>query len=159
MIERVLFLATIAGGATLGVFWPLHKRDAPTISPAAIEVTLERNSDRHFYADAEVNGRSVHFLVDTGSSEIALTEDDARKIGIEVDPSKYELIGQGASGIVRGQYVELGEIQLGAIRENNAKAVVVQGGYVSLLGQPFLENIDEIVIRKGEMLLRDQKDS
>ena len=159
MIERVLFLATIAGGATLGVFWPLHKSNAPTISSAAIEVTLKRNSDRHFYADAVVNGRSVHFLVDTGSSEIALTEDDARKIGIEVDPSKYELIGQGASGIVRGQYVELGEIQLGAIRESNAKAVVVQGADVSLLGQPFLENIDEIVIRKGEMLLRDQKDS
>ena len=159
MIERVLFLATIAGGATLGVFWPLHKSDAPTISSAAIEVTLERNSDRHFYADAVVNGRSVHFLVDTGSSEIALTEDDARKIGIEVDPSKYELIGQGASGIVRGQYVELDEIQLGAIRESNAKAVVVQGADVSLLGQPFLENIDEIVIRKGEMLLRDQKNS
>ena len=159
MIERVLFLATIAGGATLGVFWPLHKSDAPAIGSPAIEVTLERNSDRHFYADAEVNGRSVHFLVDTGSSEIALTEDDARKIGIKVDPSKYELIGQGASGIVRGQYVELGEIQLGAIRESNAKAVVVQGADVSLLGQPFLENIDEIVIRKGEMLLRDQKDS
>jgi len=33
---------------------------------------------------------------------------------------------------------------------------VVEGANVSLLGQPFLENIDEIVIRKGEMLLRDQ---
>lgn len=159
MIERVLFLATIAGGATLGVFWPLHKSDAPTSASAAIEVALERSSDRHFYADAEINGRSVHFLVDTGSSEIALTEDDARKIGIDVDPSKYELIGQGASGIVRGQYVDLDRIELGGIRESNAKAVVVQGANVSLLGQPFLENVDEIVIRKGEMLLRDQKDS
>ena len=41
----------------------------------------------------------------------------------------------------------------------NAKAVVLQGASVSLLGQPFLENVDEIVIRKGEMTLRDQKDS
>jgi aspartyl protease family protein len=152
-------LATIAGGATLGVFWPLHKSDAPMSASAAIEVTLERNSDRHFYADADVNGETVHFLVDTGSSEIALTEDDARRIGIAVDPSKYELIGQGASGIVRGQYVDLNQIELGGIRESNAKAVVVQGANVSLLGQPFLENVDEIVIRKGEMLLRDQKDS
>jgi aspartyl protease family protein len=158
MIERVLFLATIAGGATLGIFWPLHKSETPANSPFATEVTLERDSDRHFYADVEVNGRSIHFLVDTGSSEIALTEDDARKIGIEVDPSKYELIGQGASGIVRGQYVDLEKIELGGIRESNAKAVVVQGANVSLLGQPFLENVDEIVIRKGEMLLRDQRD-
>ena len=42
---------------------------------------------------------------------------------------------------------------------NNAKAVVVQGATVSLLGQPFLESIDEIVIRKSEMVLRDQRAS
>ena len=35
------------------------------------------------------------------------TGEDARKAGIAVDPEKYELIGHGASGIVRGQYVEL----------------------------------------------------
>jgi aspartyl protease family protein len=159
MIERVLFLATIAGGATLGIFWPLHKNEPPAIATTALEITLERNSDRHFYADAEVNGKQVRFLVDTGASEIALTEDDAKKVGIEVDPSKYELIGQGASGIVRGQYVDVDQIDLGGIRESNAKAVVVQGANISLLGQPFLENVEEIVIRKGEMLLRHRKDS
>jgi len=160
MIERILFVATIAGGATLGVFWPLNKSAAPADkAAAAVEVTLERSSDRHFYADTEVNGHPVRFLVDTGASEIALTEDDARKIGLQVDPSKYELLGQGASGIVRGQYVELDGIKLGAIAEAKTKAVVIQGSDVSLLGQPFLENVDEIVIRKGEMILRDQKDS
>jgi len=159
MIERVLFIATIAGGATLGVFWPLHKAEPSTASTSAMEVTLERSGDRHFYADANVNGQSVHFLVDTGASEIAPTEDDARKAGIAVDPQKYEFIGQGASGMVRGQYVELGRLELGGIQQSSTKAVVVQGANVSLLGQPFLENIDEIVIRKGEMVLRDQKDS
>ena len=160
MLERALFLATIAGGATLGVFWPLHKSETPAAAaPSALEVTLERSSDRHFYADADVNGQKVHFLIDTGASEIALTEDDASKVGLQVDPQKYELIGQGASGMVRGQYVELNKVDLGGIQQGNAKAVVVQGADVSLLGQPFLENVDEIVIRKGEMVLRDQKDS
>jgi aspartyl protease family protein len=159
VLERVIFVDTIAGGATLGVFWPLHKSESPAASPSALEVTLERNSDRHFYADANVNGRSVHFLVDTGASEIALTEEDARKVGVEVDPQKYELIGQGASGMVRGQYIELNKVDLGGIQQSNAKAVVVQGANVSLLGQPFLENVDEIVIRKGEMTLRSQAKS
>ena len=48
---------------------------------------------------------------------------------------------------------------VGELRAKNAKAVVVQGATVSLLGQPFLESIDEIVIRKGEMVLRDQRES
>ena len=158
MLERALLVGTIAAGAAAGIFWPTHKAAAPTAS-SALEVTLERRSDKHFYAEANVNGRPVHFLIDTGASETALTEDDARKIGLKVDPSKYELIGEGASGMVRGQYVQLASIDVDGIQQQDAKAVIVEGASVSLLGQPFLENIDEIVIRKGEMVLRDSKDS
>lgn len=158
MIERALLIVTIVGGASLGVLWPLNKSDAP--DPAsALEVSLERSSDKHFYAEAQVNGQPIRFLVDTGASEIALTEADARKIGLTVDPEKYELVGHGASGMVRGQFVDLQSIDLGGIQENGTKAVIVQGASVSLLGQPFLENVDEIVIRKGQMLLRDAKAS
>lgn len=159
MIERALFAVTIVGGATLGLFWPLNKSDSPAASRSAIEVMLQRSSDRHFYAQAKVNGHEVRFLVDTGASETALTEEDAKRIGIAVDPNQYEFLGQGASGMVRGQYVELKDIQLGELHAKDAKAVVVQGATVSLLGQPFLESIDEIVIRKGEMVLRDQRGS
>ena len=158
MLERALLIVTIAGGAAAGLLWPTHRSPRP--APAeAIEVTLQRSSDRHFYAEASVNGKPVRFLVDTGASEIALTEEDARKIGISVDPAKYELIGQGASGMVRGQYVELKGLELDGIKQSDAKAVVIQGASVSLLGQPFLEDVDEIVIRKGEMILRDEKDA
>jgi aspartyl protease family protein len=94
-------------------------------------------------------------MIDTGASETALTEDDARQIGIPIDDAKYEVIGDGASGIVRGQYVELKSLELGEIRQQNAKAVIVQGATVSLLGQPFLEQVDEIVIRNGEMRLKE----
>lgn len=159
MIERALFAVTIVGGATLGLFWPLSKSESPAASRSTIEVMLQRSSDRHFYAQAKVNGHEVRFLVDTGASETALTEEDAKRVGIAVDPNQYEFLGQGASGMVRGQYVELKDIQLGELHAKDAKAVVVQGATVSLLGQPFLESIDEIVIRKGEMVLRDQRGS
>ena len=159
MIERALFFITIVGGASLGVLWPLHKGDKPAAASSTLEVALDRDSDKHFYADAQVNGQPIRFLVDTGAGEIALTEEDARKAGIAVDPEKYELIGHGASGIVRGQYVELQSVDIGGIREADAKAVVVQGASVSLLGQPFLQNVDEIVIRKDEMVLRDAQAS
>jgi aspartyl protease family protein len=153
MLERGLLVIMLVAGAAVGIFWPMHKTEP---SAPGIEVSLQRSSDRHFYATASVNGHDVRFLVDTGASEIALTEDDARKVGIQFDPDRYELLGEGASGFVRGQYVELDNIELDGIHENGVKAVVVEGAAVSLLGQPFLENIDEIVIRKGEMVLRDQ---
>jgi aspartyl protease family protein len=153
MLERGLLVIMLVAGAAVGIFWPTHKAEP---SALGIEVSLQRSSDRHFYATASVNGHDVRFLVDTGASEIALTEDDARRVGIKFDPDRYELLGEGASGFVRGQYVKLDTIQLDGIHEDGVKAVVVEGAAVSLLGQPFLENIDEIVIRKGEMLLRDQ---
>ena len=153
MLERGLLVIMLVAGAAVGIFWPTHKTEP---SATGIEVSLQRSSDRHFYATASVNGHDVRFLVDTGASEIALTEDDARKVGIKFDPDRYELLGEGASGFVRGQYVNLDTIQIDGIHEKGVKAVVVEGAAVSLLGQPFLENIDEIVIRKGEMVLRDQ---
>jgi aspartyl protease family protein len=124
-----------------------------------VDVVLQRSADHHYYADGSVDGHSVHFLIDTGAAETALTEDDAKAIGLDVDPSKYEVIGDGASGIVRGEYVQLKSIDLQGIRQPNPRVVVVAGATVSLLGQPFLENVDEITIRKGEMRLSSQQGS
>jgi aspartyl protease family protein len=155
MFQKLALLATVVAGLAIGLLWPTAQRS--TAAPAragGTEVVVERSSDHHYYTDAAVNGRSVHFMIDTGASETALTEADARAIGLPVDASKYEVIGDGASGLVRGQYVQLKSIDLNGIRQQDAQAVIVPGAAVSLLGQPFLEKVDEIVIRQGEMRLR-----
>jgi aspartyl protease family protein len=150
---RILLTLVIAAGVALGLLWPWHDNARPAV-PADQEVVLHRSSDRHFYADADVDGKSIRFLVDTGASAIALTEQDAQKLGLNPDRQQYELIGQGASGLVRGKFVKLLEIQVGDIRQQDATVAIVEGSTVSLLGQPFLEQLDEIVIRKDTMLLR-----
>src|SRR5437763_16322237 len=160
MIEKLAIGGVIGAGLAIGLLWPTHHSPASAAdTKAGAEVVIERSSDHHYYADAAVNGHSVHFMIDTGASETALTEADARQIGLQVDPSKYEVIGDGASGIVRGQYVQLKSIDVNGIRQQDAQAVIVPGATVSLLGQPFLEKVDEIVIRQGEMRLRSQPSS
>jgi aspartyl protease family protein len=153
MLEKLAIAATIAGGLAIGLLWPTSHRSAASAAGSNPAAVIARSSDHHYYADANVNGRPIHFMVDTGASETALTEADAQQIGIKVDPDKYEVIGDGASGMVRGQYVQLQSIDLNGIRQRDARAVIVQGASVSLLGQPFLETVDEIVIRDGEMRL------
>src|SRR3982751_2729642 len=160
MFQKLALLAVVGAGVAIGLLWPTSQRS--TAAPAAqggTEVLIERSSDHHYYADASVNGQSVHFMIDTGASETALTEADARAVGLPIDPSKYEVIGDGASGMVRGQYVQLKSIDLNGIRQQDAQAVIVPGAAVSLLGQPFLEKVDEIVIRQGEMRLRSASHS
>jgi aspartyl protease family protein len=150
MIQRLLMIATLVAGTGIGLLWP--NRNA--VRPAApSEIDLEKGSDGQFYADVRVNGQPTHFLIDTGASEIALSEEDARRAGITVDPSTYELIGEGASGIVRGAHVQIHEIDFEGFHAKDIKAVVVPGTQVSLLGQPFLDKLDEIVIQKDEMRL------
>ena len=151
MIERLLLVTTVVAGAAIGLAWPTKHVSAPAIGS---DVSLSKSSDGQFYVDADVNGHSTHFLVDTGSSEIALSEADARAAGIPINPSNYQLIGQGASGVVRGQHVTIGRIDLEGIHEKDVAAVVVPATTVSLLGQPFLDKLNEIVIRKDEMHLR-----
>lgn len=146
-------LATLAIGL-FGIGCFLWWSSTPRPSGPAKEIVLERSSDGHFYADVAVNGHSVRFLVDTGAGAVALTEADAHQAGIKVDPSQFRSIGEGPSGLVLGSFVEPDSMSLQGFAPPDVKAAVVQGASVSLLGQPFLDRLDEIVIRKDVMILR-----
>jgi hypothetical protein len=97
-------LCVIALGAGVGMIWPAGRAHAPAKAAAAAasaapkETLLKRHEDGHFYADVEVNGELVHFLIDTGASGVALTEEDAARVGLKVSPAEYEAVGMGAGG-------------------------------------------------------------
>jgi aspartyl protease family protein len=141
-IERIRTSGRYNGGSS---------DDADTMGDA---VMLHREYDGHFYADAEVNGATVHMLVDTGATAIALTRDDARKAGIGISIGMPNVVGQGASGDVRGEYVTVDRIKLGDKTGEAMNAVVLDGGGVSLLGQTFLSKFDSVEIHGDTMVLR-----
>lgn len=123
-------------------------------STANGEVKLHRFYDGHFYADASVNGAPVHFLVDTGATGIALTADDARRASIALSPGQGEVIGTGAGGELRGEFVTLDRVALGHKEARDIAGAVIQGGEQSLLGQNFLAKFDSVEIHGDEMVLR-----
>ena len=129
-------------------------RSAQSSDPGSGTVTLERSFDGHFYADAQVNGATVHFLVDTGASGIALAADDARRAGLAYDSHQAEVIGSGASGEVLGQFVRLNRVELGLRSVNDTPAVILDGGDRSLLGQSFLSKFDSVEVHGNTMVLR-----
>lgn len=102
------------------------------------KTVLQRQPDGHFYSDVSIQGREVEFLVDTGASMVALSEADARRAGVNFSRSKYRVIGEGASGPVRGQYVTLSSLTFAGRTRQNVRAVVLEGGQMSLLGQSVL---------------------
>jgi aspartyl protease family protein len=129
-------------------------RSAQSSEPGSDTVMLERSYDGHFYADARVNGATVHFLIDTGASGIALSTDDARRAGLAFDSGQAEVVGMGASGEVMGHFVQLDRVELGLHSVTDTEAVVLDGGDKSLLGQSFLSKFGSVEIRGDTMVLR-----
>ncbi len=144
-MQKAFFLM-IAVGTIIGLSWPSGRSTAPaapTASPVAEggepkETVLERSGGGHFYADVEVNGELVRFLVDTGASGVALTEKDARRVGLAFDSGEYEQVGMGASGAVRGKFVTLDKVSLDGKAARQIEGAILEGSEVSLLGQNYL---------------------
>lgn len=115
---------------------------------------LPRAADGHFYADAEINGSRVGFLVDTGASVVALTGADARAAGLIWSSADVRPVAQGASGPVSGVAVTLDSVTLGGHEARDVAAVIVPEGLpISLLGQSFLSTIQPVRIEQDRMVL------
>jgi aspartyl protease family protein len=117
-------------------------------------VTLDRHADGHFYADVQVNGTPVRMLVDTGASGLALSRADARRAGLGISIGMPDVVGQGAGGAVKGEYVTLDRVSLGGASASAVPAVVLDGGGQSLLGQSFLGRFASVEIRGDRLVLR-----
>lgn len=121
---------------------------------AAGETVLTRAADGHFYAEVDVNGRTIRFLVDTGAGTVALTRDDAMRAGISFDTARFRPVGTGASGQVKGQPVLIDQLSMGSARAHHVPAVVLESGLpVSLLGQSFLARFGTMRIEGDRMVL------
>ena len=118
------------------------------------ETRLRRDASGHFLTRANINGRPVEVVVDTGATTVALTVADAQRAGIAVDPSRFEVVGTGASGAVRGHEISLSSVSVDGKEVNSIRGVVLEGLEVSLLGQSYLSRISGVEMRGEEMILR-----
>ena len=124
------------------------------VSSYGQETVLERGPGGHFFTVANINGEPIRLVVDTGATDVALTLDDARRAGVNFDPSQFQVVGTGASGDVRGQEVELNEVDLDGKKVDGIHGVVLEGLTVSLLGQNYLRKLDSVSISGDKMTLK-----
>jgi aspartyl protease family protein len=121
---------------------------APTAAPATSSsysnsMTIEPGQNGHFSIAAEVDGRHLDFLVDTGASVIALREQDAARLGIHPAQREYTSNVMTANGIVRGAPVELNLVEVGSLPVRNVAAMILPDDALgqNLLGMSFLSRV------------------
>lgn len=159
MLKAVL--TVLALGALLGLMVPTRHSAAPTGASASAArsgpsepTRVQRSRDGHFYVHAMVNGQLVRFLVDTGATGVVLTEEDAERVGEDVSPSSYQVVGRGASGDVRGARIMLESVDLDGKLVSGVSGMVAEGLDISLLGQTYLSRMQSVQMNADEMIIR-----
>jgi aspartyl protease family protein len=128
-----------------------------TTSEGGQEIILHKLLNGHFEADVRINGQNISMLVDTGASMVALSREDAERVGLIPDNLTYSMTVMTANGRTRAAPVELGEVAIGPIARRNVAATVAEEGKLdqSLLGMSFLETLGSMQMQTDELRLRD----
>jgi len=126
--------------------------DAPA-PPSPAQVT--KAADGHYWATADVDGSAVRFLVDTGATAVALTADDARRLGMDLAKLDYRVDVTTADGKTRAAQVKLRSVTIAGARIENVDALVLEGGLkTSLLGMSYLGRLSSFEATRTALILK-----
>ena len=119
------------------------------------EITIARHGNGHFYLETLINDKhQIRFLVDTGATGVALTKEDAIKLGFNLSKLNYTQKSITANGISYSAPVKLNRLTIGARTFKNISASVSSGGLsTSLLGMSVIDNFKHIKIINDLLIL------
>lgn len=145
--------------SAIGAERPVPAADAAQTRPqhrayAADVTVLDRDASGQFHMTAAVNGQDTRFLVDTGADVVALTVDEAERLGLGVRREEFQPIMQTASGVGYGAPVTIDRITIGDDEFRDVEAVVVDGLGTNLLGQSVLRRLGKVELQGDRMILR-----
>lgn len=122
-------------------------------SPQSSSVRLTPDLHGHYWVQGAIEGVSTRFMLDTGSTLVAINTDLARRAGINYRAGRPVRIIT-ANGEVRGYLVTLDRISVGGIVLSGVEATVHESGLdVALLGMSFIRRLD-LYRESGILVLR-----
>ena len=117
-------------------------------------MVLQRDGSGQFHIEAQVEGQDTDFLVDTGADIVALTVDEAGRLGHPVDPADFVPMMQTASGTGNGTMVHIDRLEVAGAEFHDIDAVVMDGLPVNLLGQTILAKLGQVSLEGDRMVIR-----
>jgi aspartyl protease family protein len=147
--QGVTLLSTQGELATVSVdgqHQTLRVGDAPVsvgraAAPASVgtaRIVLTADARGHFMPAGQINGRAVQFMVDTGASQVVMSESDAKRINLKYEQGQPVRVST-ANGMASGYRVVLSSVRVGEAQVYGVAAIVLpQPMPYILLGNSFL---------------------
>jgi aspartyl protease family protein len=124
------------------------------VAGAGGEVRIRRAEDGHFWADAEVNGEPVRFLVDSGATVTGLSAATARRAGV-APGGGFPVLVDTANGTVEAQRARIDRFVLGSIERRDLGVYVAEAfGDTDVLGMNFLSSLSGWSVEGSTLVLR-----
>jgi aspartyl protease family protein len=134
-----------------------HPTAAAPQPAAGRVVELKAGAFGHYRAQAEINGRPVEVLVDSGASLVVLAYEDAERAGVRPRAEDYTQRVSTANGMARVAPMLLDRVSIGDVSVRNVEAAIGEPGKLgqSLLGMTFLGRLQRVDMRSGVLLLQE----
>ena len=112
-------------------------RVAPSTSGPQ-RIVLTADGQGHFMPPGQINGQAVQFMVDTGASQVILSESDAKRINLKYEQGQKVRVST-ANGAVVGYQLRLDSVKIGDALVYGVPGIVLpQPMPYVLLGNSFL---------------------
>ena len=172
-LSKYLFVAMVSGASAITCMRAVEvvqqrapaaqtaRADTALQSPVPASVsaepaaTIRKAADGEYWANGVVNGAKVRFLVDTGASAVALTPDDARKLGFDMASLNYGYRVVTAGGSTRAAAVKLASVTVAGAKLSDVDALVIEKGLdTSLLGMSYLGRLASFQATREALILQ-----
>jgi len=151
---------TIAGQKVAAQLLPGTVREMAetnTSQPGSRVVAVTSRQGNQFRVETLVDGTHVNMLADTGATLVALSDSDARRIGVEPNKLSFTIPVSTANGRTMAARIKIKELSVGGIAVTDVAALVTRPGDLdtSLLGMSYLGRIGSFSVAGDQLILRE----
>jgi aspartyl protease family protein len=132
----------------------LPRLGMPAQTVEGVETHVPMAPDGHFWVEALVNGEPRRFLVDTGATLTAVSQEFAASSGVAPTAGRMPVQLRTANGSMPAHLATIDRLAFGNVVARDLDAVIAPGiGDMNVLGMNFLSRLKSWRVEDGEMIL------
>lgn len=115
---------------------------APTapIQAAGGELRIPMREDGHFWVEAEVNGVTTSFLVDSGASYTVISSEVAERANVEPEIRIAQV--ETANGTITMRRARVSNLEVGSVVRDDFPVLIAEQRGLNVIGMNFLSSLE-----------------